>query len=190
MLVSFPEENKCQICVQPPKVSTYLLTIYGGGRGHAGDKYPCLAEYVIRCQQARENVEPYPEKSDPWGFMQPMASDCGILANGAQFMYPANNGMVEVNIPFSKPAEVSVRMRHARDKRDLSHFTNVTCREDQATVCARLPRVGYYILTVYAAPINPMKLPMSWVGDLLLYAKDDFDCTPFREPSDSFCVCF
>ncbi|XP_070203389.1 uncharacterized protein [Littorina saxatilis] len=179
LLASLSDDGTCSVYVRPPDVATYELTFFGRGQGEQseGATLQLLVSYVIRCRKTHPNKEPFPEKSGPWGLKLPVALECGLnKIEDAPFEYNAKNG--EVNVPLSliRYTKLSANLKQARNMdEDLGEFDVIDYTEEGATITARLPKPGYYMLTVFASHPDKSK----HVADFLLYT--DIEC-PDLEP--------
>nr|KAG5701439.1 hypothetical protein BaRGS_032771 [Batillaria attramentaria] len=167
---------------RPPLVATFLLEIMGSTDPREGGstRVSRLATYVIKCIETEANVEPFPDKFGAWGLEYPVAAECGLKkVKDAPFLFTAKDGQVQIPIPHDGCTKMITSLCHAEDtETDLKQYTFVEMSEERATVRVRLPRPGYYKLSLFAS--NPEQKSCPLVGDLLIHAdKGCGDLQPF-----------
>ena len=116
-----------------------------------------------------------------------MALQCGLLqaakakasdASDRSFSFKAKDSVVKVPVPLSRFADLKVQLKHARCmEEDMAQYTFIEYTEDGATVTARLPKPGYYLLRLFAS--HPELSGLQQAADYLLFSDKQRPCEPF-----------
>ena len=94
-------------------------------------------------------------------------------------IYKAKKGEATVSLSLNDSSTVTTNLRHALDDHDLEHHTMVEYTKQGISICARLPKPGYYTLKLFAKD-KSAEGPLPHAGDFLLYSDTaQHECRPF-----------
>lgn len=179
LLASLNHQGVCTIYVRPPRAGTFLLRLMGRGAGEQDENILLgILDYVIKCHKAHPIKYPMPDKKGYWGLRHLTATECG-LKPPLKILFNADKGRVDVPVPLSRVTTLSAHLYHAGEKEtQLNEYTFISHTSTRAVIHARLPRPGYYKLSIFA--MHPEQVTLPQVADVLVFADTACsDCQTF-----------
>ena len=135
-----------------PMTGKYKIDIFGQEEGEH-TTFDLCCSYLIECDVAKKNCEPYPDSPDDgWG----PSSEAEVIGfaplSHTDPIITSKNGLVEIKFKTDGPMDILHSLKNNnRDEWDLMKNSVMKKEGDEVTFSLRLPEKGQYALNINAA---------------------------------------
>jgi hypothetical protein len=180
------DKHTWKVHVRPPKTGTYKLEIYGrqSGDNKHGDRetYDQLMDYGLICDAIDSSAHPFPENN---GQLYGPIEDYGEYGFASKIekitSLTSRNGELSVTLDTTRKLDAMVKLVHAEATiANIDNYAMTQSTSKTLTIQLRLPRVGYYKMTIFGKKKDSGGSAYSLVHTVLVHCeKTSKSCAQF-----------